>query len=108
MVASTSGNGTMTVTVDLTDVTDAQIISVALLNLNDGVDTTNLVIPMGILVGDVNANGLVNASDVVQTKAQVGQPVTTSNFRADVNPNGIINASDVVHVKLLVGTSLPP
>jgi autotransporter-associated beta strand protein len=108
MVASTSGNGTPTVTVNLTGVANAQIISVALFNLNDGVNTTNLVIPMGILVGDVNANGVVNASDVVQTKAQVGQPVTMSNFRADVNPNGIINASDVVHVKLLVGTSLPP
>jgi len=49
----------------------------------------------------------VNASDVAQTKVQVGQPVTTSNFRADVNPNGIINASDVFHVKSLSGTFLP-
>jgi hypothetical protein len=72
------------------------------------VNTTNLVIPMGVLIGDVNANRVVNASDVAQTKAQVGQPVTTSNFRADVNPNGIINASDVIHVKALSGTFLPP
>ena len=107
-VASTSGNGTTIVTVNLSGVANAQTISVALFDLNDGVNTTNLVIPMGVLIGDVNANRVVNASDVAQTKAQLGQPVTTSNFRADVNPNGIINASDVVHVKFLIGTSLPP
>jgi autotransporter-associated beta strand protein len=107
-VASTSGNGTAIVTVNLSGVANAQIISVALFDLNDGVNTTNLVIPMGVLIGDVNANRVVNASDVAQTKAQVGQPVTTSNFRADVNPNGIINASDVIHVKALSGTFLPP
>ena len=106
-VASTSGNGTTIVTVNLSGVANAQTISVALFDLNDGVNTTNLVIPMGVLIGDVNANRFVNASDVAQTKAQVGQPVTTSNFRADVNPNGIINASDVVHVKSLSGTSIP-
>ena len=106
-VASTSGNGTTIVTVNLSDVANAQTISVALFDLNDGVNTTNLVIPMGVLIGDVNANRFVNASDVAQTKAQVGQPVTTSNFRADVNPNGIINSSDVVHVKSLSGTSIP-
>jgi len=96
------------VTVNLSGVANAQTISVALFDLNDGVNTTNLVIPMGVLIGDVNANRVVNASDVAQTKAQVGQPVTTSNFRADVNPNGIINASDVIHVKALSGTFLPP
>lgn len=107
-VVSTSGNGTTLVTVNLSGVANAQTISVALFNLNDGVNTTNLVIPMGVLIGDLNANRVVNASDVAQTKAQVGQPVTTSNFRADVNPNGIINASDVIHVKALSGTFLPP
>ena len=71
-------------------------------------NTTNLVIPMDVLIGDVNANRFVNASDVAQTEAQLGQPVTTSNFRADVNPNGIINVSDIVQVKFLIGTSLPP
>ena len=106
-VVSTSGNGTTIVTVNLSGVANAQTISVALFDLNDGVNTTNLVIPMGVLIGDVNANRFVNASDIAQAKAQVGQPVTTSNFRADVNPNGIINASDVVHVKSLSGTSLP-
>jgi len=63
---------------------------------------------MGVLVGDTNGNALVNASDISQTKSQVGQPVTGSNFREDVNANGLINASDVALVKSNSGTALPP
>ena len=47
--------------------------------------------------GDTNANGVVNASDVGQTKSQSGQAVTSSNFRTDVTVNGTINASDLAH-----------
>jgi uncharacterized MnhB-related membrane protein len=63
---------------------------------------------MGVLVGDVNGNGLVNASDVSLTKSQVGQAVSSSNFREDVNANGTISSTDVAIVKSDVGTSLPP
>jgi hypothetical protein len=48
----------------------------------------------------------VNASDLIQTKAQVGQIITASNFRSDVNANGTINASDVTAVKAQVGTGV--
>ena len=54
---------------------------------------------MSVLVGDVNTNGTVNASDVAQTKSRVGQPVDQTNFQSDVNVNGAINASDVSFVK---------
>jgi hypothetical protein len=63
---------------------------------------------MGVLVGDVNSNATVNASDVSLTKAQAGQPVTASNFREDVNANGTISSTDVALVKSDVGTALPP
>jgi uncharacterized MnhB-related membrane protein len=63
---------------------------------------------MGVLVGDVNGNAVVNASDVSLTKSQVGQTVSGSNFREDVNANGVINAVDVAQVKANVGTALPP
>ncbi|HYK51870.1 MAG TPA: autotransporter-associated beta strand repeat-containing protein [Terriglobales bacterium] len=106
-VAGASGSGTSEVTVNLTGVSNAQIISVGLFDLNDGTETTNLVIPMGILIGDVDGNRVVNASDVVRAKLQLGQPVTGSNFRTDVIPNGVINASDVFQVKFRLGTSLP-
>ncbi len=96
------------VTVDLTGVTNAQRISVKLNDVNDGTNNGDIPISMGVLVGDVNANSAVNASDVALTKSQVGQPVTTSNFREDVNAGGTISSTDVALVKSDVGTSLPP
>jgi N-acetylneuraminic acid mutarotase len=50
----------------------------------------------------------VNAGDVSQTKSQVAQPVTMSNFREDVSANGVINSVDVALVKSKLGTALPP
>jgi hypothetical protein len=100
-----SGN---TVTVPLTNVTNAQTIVVTLFGVNDGVNPVgNVSVPMSILVGDTSGNGSVNASDVTQTKIQSGAPVGGANFRTDLNVNGSINASDVTLVKTRSGTSLP-
>ena len=106
-VGSFSGSGTAVITVNLTGVTNAQRLGVTLANVNDGTATGDVFIPMGVLTGDTNGNGSVNASDVSQTKAQSGAAVTGSNFRTDVNSNGSINASDVSSVKSRSGTSLP-
>jgi hypothetical protein len=108
MVSSFTGNGTPTITVNLTGVINIQRITMTLHNVNDGTHTGDVPVSMGVLVGDVNGNAIVNASDVSLTKSQVGQPVTGSNFREDVNASGTITATDVVHVKADVGTSLPP
>ena len=62
---------------------------------------------MSVLVGDTTGNGVVNASDVSQTKSRVGQTVSATNFRSDVNTNSDINASDVSLVKLNSGSALP-
>jgi hypothetical protein len=115
-VAVTSGTGSVSsfsvsgsqVTVNLTGVTNVQRITVTLHNVNDGTTTGDVPVSMGVLVGDVNGNALVNASDVSLTKSQVGQAVTGSNFREDVNANGLINSVDVAQVKANVGTALPP
>jgi N-acetylneuraminic acid mutarotase len=96
------------VTVNLTGVTNVQRITVTLFNVNDGTHMGNVPVSMGVLVGDVNGNAAVNASDVGLTKSQVGQAVSGSNFREDVNANGTISATDVAQVKANVGTSLPP
>jgi N-acetylneuraminic acid mutarotase len=96
------------VTVNLTGVTNVQRITVTLMNVNDGTHMGNVPVSMGVLVGDVNGNALVNASDVSLTKSQVGQAVSSSNFREDVNANGTISSTDVAIVKSDVGTSLPP
>ena len=97
-----SGN---TVTIPLTNVANAQTINVTLFGVNG---SGNVVLPMGVLVGDVNANRTVNAADVAQTKSRIGQPVDQTNFRSDVNANGSINAADTAIVKQNSGTSLPP
>jgi hypothetical protein len=106
-VSSFSVSGSQ-VAVNLTGVTNLQRITVTLFNVNDGTHTGDVPVSMGVLVGDVNGNGVVNSSDVSLTKAQVGQPVTSSDFREDVNANGTINAADVALVKAKVGTALPP
>ncbi len=62
---------------------------------------------MRVLVGDTTGNGVVNASDVSQTKAESGHMVTNANARTDVTANGTINASDVSLVKSKSGASLP-
>jgi hypothetical protein len=101
-----SGNA---MTVDLAGVANAQFLTVTLSNVTDQFSQTlpNTNISAGFLVGDTNANGVVNAADVSQTKSQLGQPVTGSNFRTDVNANGTINAADGAIVKANSGTSLP-
>jgi hypothetical protein len=115
-VAVTSGTGTVDsfsvsgsqVTINLSGVTNVQRITVTLHNVNDGTSTGDVPVSMGVLVGDVNGNAVVNASDVSLTKSQVGVPVSGSNFREDVNVNGVINSVDVAQVKANVGTALPP
>jgi hypothetical protein len=104
-VASTSGNGSSNVVVNLTGVTSAQTIALTLFGVNDGTSMGDVVIPMGVLVGDTSGNSSVNAGDVAQTKGQAGQPVTGANFRSDVNANGSINASDIALVKSNSGAS---
>ncbi len=97
----TSGN---VVTIPLTNVTNAQTINVTLNNVNG---STNVMIPMRVLIGDVNGSGTVNATDVSQTKLCVGQAVSATDFLCDVNASGAINATDVSLVKSSTGTALP-
>jgi uncharacterized protein DUF5650/dockerin type I repeat protein len=106
-VSSSSGGGTATVTVDLTGVTNAQVITVTLTNVHSGSVNADVTVPMGVLFGDTNGNGSVNSTDVSQTKLKSGQGVDVTNFRTDVNVSNSINATDVSSVKLRVGTALP-
>jgi len=66
-----------------------------------------VAVSMGVLAGDANGNGSVNATDIGLVKSQAGQPVTAANFRADVIANGAINASDISLAKASAGTALP-
>jgi hypothetical protein len=88
-------------------VVDGQTISVAVIGVTDGGGRTlaPMSVRMTVLVGDTTGNNAVTASDIAQTKAHVGQPVTQSNFRSDVTANGAINSSDVAAVKAAVGST---
>jgi len=100
-----SGN---TMTVNLTGVANAQTLTVTLSGVTDEFSQVlpDTPVSVNMLTGDTSGNGVVNATDVAQTKAQVGQPVTSSNFRTDVNASGIINATDVAIVKAHSGGSI--
>jgi hypothetical protein len=100
-MVAVSGN---TVTIPLTNITNAQVKNVRLYSVNGGGD---LIIPLGVVVGDLNASHGVNATDVSTAKLRVGQAVDATNFRADVLANGAINATDVSSVKLRSGTAIP-
>ncbi len=110
---SVSGSPTFTgnkMTVNLTGVTNAQQITVELSGVTDAVGQTlsTTTLPMNILLGDVNANRAVTASDIGQVKAQSGgSPVTGANFRLDLTVDGSINASDTGLVKMAAGTVIP-
>jgi hypothetical protein len=95
--------------VNLTGVTNAQVVQVGLTNVTDSAGAFNSTVStqMGVLVGDVNANGIVSNTDVASAKGQVAAPVDSSNFRNDVNANGVISNTDVSLAKAQVGTTLP-
>ena len=108
-IASAPAMSANTMTVNLTNVPNAQRTTLTLHNMKD---VANQLLPdtsvtVGFLVGDTTGNGSVNGSDVSQTKVQSGHPITASNFREDVSVNGTINASDVTLVKSRSGTALP-
>jgi hypothetical protein len=105
-VSSTSVSGAQ-VTINLSNVNNAQVIQITLTGVNDGTHSSSVNIPMAVLFGDTTANGSVNASDIGQTKAQSGTAVSASNFREDVTVNNSINSSDVSAVKSASGTALP-
>ncbi|MDQ6654195.1 MAG: putative Ig domain-containing protein [Verrucomicrobiota bacterium] len=103
--ATVSGN---TFTVNLTGITNAQIVTIALRNVTDtdGQVAPDIAINIGFLIGDTNGDGSVNASDALQTRNRSGQATDATNFRSDVNTDGFINAADAAAVRARSGTGL--
>ena len=108
-VASTvAGPNLNQVTVNLTNVTNAQSLVV---NLSSVQDAAHVALPsvaahLDILNGDTNADRSVNSADISQTKSQSGQAVTSPNFREDITADGSINSADISLVKSKSGTAL--
>ncbi len=105
--SSTIGPAANQYTVNLTGVQNAQRITVT---LTSAIDVQNnagdILVPMGVLIGDTNADTFVDAIDTAQTKSQAGHAVTNSNSREDVNADGFIDAIDTALVKSKSGTVL--
>ncbi len=93
--------------VDLTGVANAQTITITLSAVNDGTNVGDVSIPMGVLLGDVNASRRVDAADVSAVRQQTLQPIDPLNFREDINASGRIDAADVSIARQQTLTSLP-
>jgi hypothetical protein len=106
--ASSIGPNPNQYTVNLNGVSNAQYLTVSLNNVTDSTGATGDVTGrMGVLIGDVNASGRVDAADVSTVRQQTLQPVTSSNFREDINASGRIDAADVSIARQQTLTSLP-
>ncbi len=94
---------------NLTGVTNAQSITVSLTNVTDSAGNFSVAVSasMGVLLGDVNASGRVDAADVSLVRQQTLQSITNSNFRNDLNASGRIDAADVSIARQQTLTSLP-
>ncbi len=106
-VSSTTGSGTTAVAVNLTGVANAQRITVTLAGVSNGSGTGDVSAQLGVLIGDANGDGFVNAGDALQTRNRSGQATDANNFRSDVNLDGFVNSGDSTIVRSRSGTSLP-
>jgi hypothetical protein len=105
VTGSITGNGTNTITIPLTGVTDRQTLTLHIAGATAADQT--LDIPISFLIGDVNGTGVVNATDIALIKSQSGQVVTACNFKEDVNANCAINSSDINLAKQNTGFAAP-
>jgi hypothetical protein len=112
-VASTgtvsSGPAANQCSVQLSNVPNAQYITVNLTGVVDtNANTGNFSGTMGVLLGDVDAGGRVDSTDVFDVRQQSLQNTNSTNFRMDVDESGRIDSTDVFITRQQSLTSLPP
>ena len=105
--AMLSAGGT-NLTVNLTNVTNEQILTVTITGVNNGATVGDLAIPVGILLGDSNGDGSVNSGDAQQTRTRSGNLVSAAIARSDVNLDGTVNSGDSAIVRGRSGTTILP
>ncbi len=91
--ATATANGSV-VTITCTGLANAQTVTVALNGVSDGTNTGNVSVPLGLLLGDVNASRRVDGTDLTSVRQESLKQVTDSNFRNDVNISGRIDGRD--------------
>jgi hypothetical protein len=110
-----SGNGSVAnslvsgnqIFVNLAGVANAQRLTIKLNAVNDGINVADVFVPMGVLLGDVDASGRVDSTDVFQVRQQTLQNASSSNFRMDVDESGRIDSTDVFITRQQTLTALP-
>jgi hypothetical protein len=108
-VASTSIDGA-TLTINLTKVScNASHITVTANDVKDsaGITLGTACLEVGLLLGDVNGDGVVDSADLDIVNSQIGQPTNGENFRSDINNDGTISGADLRVVTQQQGTYLP-
>jgi PKD repeat protein len=94
--------------VNLTGVANAQYITVAVSNAHDVAGANfGVAQQMGVLIGDVDASGRVDSTDVFKVRQQSLQNANSSNFRTDVDASGRIDSTDVFKTRQNSLTALP-
>jgi hypothetical protein len=107
-VTGTSGSGTAEATINLSGVTNAQNITVNLLEATAGGTPTDIHVPVGVLLGDVNSTRRTDSGDVTQVRNHTVAVPDQTTFRFDVNTSGRIDAGDVTVTRNASVTVLPP
>lgn len=94
--------------VNLTGVTNAQTIRVSLTTVIDaaGNQSSSVSATMGVLIGDVNASGVVDSGDMFVVRQHTGESASSANYREDVNASGLIDSGDVFITRQDTATSL--
>jgi hypothetical protein len=95
------------VTVPLTNVANAQRLTISLFGVNDGIRTGDVSVPMSVLLGDVDATGRVDGNDVSAVQSHTRQTTDGTNYRDDVDATGRIDGNDVSTTQAHTRTSLP-
>jgi Dockerin type I domain len=108
-VASTSIDGA-TLTINVTKVScNASHMTVTVNDVKDsaGINLDSACLEVGLLLGDVNGDGVVDSADLDIVNCQIGQPTNGENFRSDINNDETISAADVRIVTQQQGMRLP-
>ncbi len=72
-----------------------------------GNTVTSASVTMGLLLGDVNGDRVVDGTDLMIVRSYRGQHADGINYRSDVSSDGFIGVSDIQLVNQQQGTSLP-
>jgi uncharacterized protein (TIGR02597 family) len=104
-VSPVSGSGTNQITVTVNAAT-AQYVTVRLTSVTDGVNTNDVAVTMGVLVGDGNQDRVVNSGDSIATRSRSGSTTDSANYKFDYNADGVINGGDALITRGRSGDTL--